>query len=377
MRICLVSEFFYPLLGGITEHVTQFASHCLKQGHEVTLLTSNAGPLDQNLVPKGLNLCRIGTSFPVFSNGSFARLTLAPRLGKTVREFFRRNSFDIIHVHPPMVVTLSVLTARYKTAPIVGTVHSYFEKSFTYRMLRKQGQKVLDNHNGFIAVSPCCIEAMRRYFRFDAKVIPNGVDPDYFAKGRRLPNIPNNKFTILFLGRLDPRNDLETLFQAFTILRKRGVPSRLVIAGDGPRRSYLESLVSKEFCEDVHFVGSILNERPDYLASADILCYPALRASFGITLLEAMSAGIPVVASDINGFKELVRTGKEGFLVPKAQPGSFADIFERLANDRNLCLRLGEQGRIRAAEFSWDKISGRILEFYRDTLGGSHAGEHA
>jgi len=376
MRICLVSEFFLPLLGGIQEHLSQFSSHCIKLGHEVTLLTSNTGSIDSGPIPKGLKVHRIGRSVPIFSNGSFARATLAFRLGKRIREFFLKNTFDIIHVHPPIVPTLPALAVRYKTAPMIGTVHTYFEKNFGYWIFQKQGQMALNSHDGFIAVSSCCIDAMRKYFNFDAEVIPNGVDPVYFASGKPLPHLKDDKFNILFLGRLDPRNGLETLLRSFSILKKRKVNARLIIAGDGPFRPHFEKSVEAQCKQDVHFVGQIYQERPDYLASADVLCYPAQLASFGITLLEAMAAGLPVVASDINGFKDLVRPGKEGLLASPGQADSFADAFEQLADDKNLCINLGEQGRKRADEFSWDKVSERILSFYDKTL-GNHKGGYA
>lgn len=363
MKICLVSEYYYPLLGGITEHVYHFARQCLSYGHQVSLLTSHAGPIDPALIPKGLNIHQMGMSTPVCANGSFARATIAPFLGTRVRHFLSRNSFDIVHIHSPLTPILPLLAAKYKCAPTIGTVHTYFESSVVLKMMQRSAQTLLDNHDGFIAVSTSCIEAMQRYFRFNATIIPNGVDTKYFSQGKRLNQFSQKDFRILFLGRLDPRNDLDVLIRAFIQFRKAS-RGQLIIAGDGPLKKYYMSLVPSHLRDDIQFVGAIRQERPDYFASVDLFCYPASKASFGITLLEAMSAGVPVVASKIRGFTEVIRDGVDGLLVPAADPSAFATAFETLAHSPNLRIQMGENGRRRAEEFSWDRVTNRILDFY-------------
>src|SRR5438128_2718274 len=95
MRICLVSEFYYPLLGGITEHIYGYAKQCIEKGHQVTLLTSDSGPISPELIPDGLELVRMGKGYPVVSNHSFARVTLGPFLGTRVKNFLAKRAFDM------------------------------------------------------------------------------------------------------------------------------------------------------------------------------------------------------------------------------------------------------------------------------------------
>jgi phosphatidyl-myo-inositol alpha-mannosyltransferase len=372
LKICLVSEYYYPVLGGITEHIHQFARQLLKQGHDVTLLTSNCGNIPESVALPGLNIVRIGRSCPVISNESFARVTLSPLLGTKVKRFFETKEFDVVHIHAAMMPMLPILAIRYKRFPTVGTIHTYFDRSKYLEIFQRRFQESLDRHDGIIAVSESCIEAMERYFDFESVIIPNGVDTEWFSSGRPLSHIRRDKFTIFYLGRLDPRNGLDTLIKAFEILRGRNIPAQLIVAGDGPLLNYYKALPSAQWKGDIHFVGAINRERPDYFASVDAFCYPATKASFGITLLESMSAGVPVVASRIRGFKEIVRDQVDGLLTPESNPESLANAFERLASDRNLRIRMGEHGRRRAAEFSWERVSQLVLDYY-SSLNSSQA----
>lgn len=372
MRICLVSEYYYPILGGVTEHVYQFAKYALGLGHEVTLLTSDAGPIDPSLIPPKLDLVRMGKSFLLRSNQSFARVTLAPRLGRSVRSFFESRFFDIVHIHSALTPTLPLLAARYSRTPVVGTIHTHFDDSLYYSLFKKQCQDILDAHDGLIAVSEICIEAMRKYFEFEATIIPNGVDLRLFQAGTSDPKYRRADFNILFLGRLDPRNGVDTLLEAFSIFRHRNQNTHLVIAGDGPLRSHYESLVNSTDRPSISFLGAVNGERPNLFASADVLCYPATKASFGITLLEAMAAGVPPIASDIQGFRALVRTGEEGILVPESNPGALSDAFRALSEDSELRQAMAQKGRGRAEEFSWNRVGKEILAYYTRILDSDH-----
>ncbi len=377
MRICLVSEYYYPVLGGITEHVYQFSRQCLNRGHEVTLLTSHAGDIDPTLIPSRLKIRRMGRSVKIFSNGSIARVTLSTSIGREVRSFLKSESFDIVHVHAALTPVLPLLAVRYRTSPTVGTIHTDFQQNRFYEMFQRQCQEILNHHDGIVAISPICVESMQRYFDINATVIPNGVDVDWFANGRLLPEMKDGTFTILFLGRFDPRNGLDTLINAYAMLRAQGIKARLVIAGDGPLRPHYEKLVPADLRGDVRFIGAINRERPDVFASSDVFCYPARKGSFGITLLEAMAAGLPVVASNIRGFADLLRHGKDGLLFDQDNPQTLCDVLTRLAQDVDLRRRFAACGRQRAAEFSWGKVSQSILAYYEQILSVQNRRLHA
>lgn len=376
MKVALVSEYYYPLLGGITEHVHNLALSLDKRGHDVTVVTHNLKPRKHHHYPDGpvkFSVVRFGKGIPIYSNGSIARITVGKRLGSTLQKFFQQEKFDVIHAHSPLTPILPVIALRKSNAPVtVGTFHTYFDRSRGYAMLPKKSAAHMDKMDGKIVVSEACIEALSRYFETDYEVIPNGVDPDYFTPDAPvLPEFNDGKLNILFVGRFDPRNGLRTMIDAFKIVKSRYSNCRLIVVGDGPLRPYYRSLVSKELAPDIHFAGLVNGGRPSYYASADIYCSPCTKASFGVVLLEAMASGKPVVASDINGYRLVMQDGKQGILVGETGPAAFAEALLRLLRDPELRHRMGEHGRKTVlAKYSWDLVAEQVEQLYLKLLDG-------
>ena len=183
---------------------------------------------------------------------------------------------------------------------------------------------------------------------------------------------------MLFVGRFDPRNGVGHAIGAFTILKRADADLRLVIVGDGPLRPFVERLVPDTLRRDVVFAGRVNRLRPRYLASADVLCSPCSLASFGMVVLEGISAGVPVVATRLPGFARVMRDGIDGLMVedPEDDAG-FASALDRVLADPALGARMGAAGRRRALEhFAWPVVVDRLEDLY-DRLGGSHAASHA
>ncbi|MCB0308295.1 MAG: glycosyltransferase family 4 protein [Bdellovibrionales bacterium] len=373
MKICLVSEYYFPHLGGVTEHVFHYAKFLVRHGHQVTILTSHKGKssLLEESAKEGIVLHEIGKSFLIHSNGSFARVTLGLSLGQKIRRFFDKNQFDVIHIHSPLTPTLPILALRYRNAPTIATFHSFFEQNPFLNTFQRLAQKGISHHDGIIAVSKACITAFERYIDFKAHIVPNGVDNRQFQNHHLFNRKPSNVFRILFLGRFDPRNCLDMLIQTIPILRKRKVKVELWIAGDGPLKSFYEGLVPSDCKDSIRFLGPVYHERPELLASVSALCYPATKASFGITLLESMAAGTPVMASNISGFDEVVQHEKTGLLVNGLNPVVWANEIERLACSPDLIKRLSEQGQKHAAKYDWDLVGSQVLDVYDLILGRS------
>ena len=179
---------------------------------------------------------------------------------------------------------------------------------------------------------------MSRYFELDGRVIPNGVDVEMFHPGvPPLRRFGPHKRTLLFLGRFDPHNGLPFMLRAFARVRQRVSDVRLVVVGTGPLDSEYKSMVPKELRSDVHFEGAALMNRPSYYTTADVFCSPISNASFGITLLEAMACGTPIVATDNVGYRDLLGP-EEGILVPP-DVDAFADaVLELLGDERRRSL---------------------------------------
>jgi phosphatidylinositol alpha-mannosyltransferase len=227
----------------------------------------------------------------------------------------------------------------------------------------------LDRHVAVIAVSQPVVQAHSRYFEADWHVIPNGVDTTFFsARDRPEPSPPGEEARLLFLGRLDPRNGLDTVLAAMPRVLEWFPSTHLTVAGDGPLRPIYERM-ARPLGSCVKFVGRVNGGRPRYYSTADLYLCPTTKASFGITLLEAMACGTPIAASDITGFRELVGDCSAALLVAKGDPNAWARAVLTLLGDRERRRAMSEAGVRTAGLFSWPRVANRILELYRRVIG--------
>lgn len=374
MRIALVTEFYFPHLGGVTEHVHNLAKRLISLGHHAIIITSlmaSGGDGVDTDMPgaDGPAVRRVGTSRVIYSAGSFARVTTGLGLRRQIRLHLEQEQIDIMHVHGGLAPVLG-LTAPSAAAelglPVVATFHSWFRRSALCRIFRRPLQRRLDQHAAAIAVSQPVVDAHARYFDADWDIIPNGVDTEFFrpspppASDRRGPEL-------LFLGRLDPRNGLDTILAAMPMVLARYPDTRLMVAGDGPLRPLYERMASP-LGGHVSFLGRVNGDRPSHFSRADLYVCPTTKASFGVTLLEAMACGTPIAASDITGFRELVNGGEEAVLVPLGQPAEWAETVVELLGDQERRRRMGQAGLAKAAGYSWPLVTERILQVYREVL---------
>lgn len=358
-----MTEYYYPHLGGVCEHVHFFARQARRQGHHVDIITSNiagAAPAPHVL--------RIGRSQPVYANGSQARITVGIGLRRQMRELLSRGRYDIVHIHAPLTPVLPLLALEEAQCAVVGTFHTYFERSVAYTLGRAYFQERLNRLDAAVAVSPAAIASNERYFEADWQVIPNGIDVEAFSPDAPPPpGIRRDVPTILFLGRFDPRNGLATLIDSFKRVRGRNREAQLVVVGHGPLRDHYLRVAGGD--PDINFVGAVLDGRPSYYAHSHVYACPTTKASFGITLLEAMACATPIVCSDIPGFRDVVAHGREALMVPCGDRDALADSLVTLLDDPELCNRLGATGRERAHAYSWPRVTDQVLNVYAKLLG--------
>lgn len=368
MKIGIVTEYYYPVLGGITEHVHHFALEAHKLGHEPVIITSNAGT-DMTMADQPIEVVKIGRSLPVYSNGSIARVTIGFNLASKVQKFLADEQFDIIHTHSPLFPTLPLIFQRFTNAVTVGTFHTQFDAHAELGALQKYLKPYFDGLDGRIAVSNLCVESMDRYCKGNYRIIPNGVDIDKFNPTcEKIHKFNDGKLNIFFLSRLEPRNGLEYLIEAFAKIRSIRSNCRLIIGGGGPLMNHYRSLVPRESRADVHFVGEILGSRPNFYATADIFCFPTTRASFGITLLEAMAAGKPVVAFTLPAFRQIIKDGDEGLLCGAPDTNNLADALMGLLDNADRRRTMGAKARARSEEFSWHNVTQQVITYYEELL---------
>ena len=387
MRIAIVTEHYFPQLGGISEHVYGQANELCRRGHEVTVITpkqflkektaDHAPPRDEPF-----EVLRMGTYIPFYINASEAMLCLGPILIAKIGRLFAQRRFDVVHVHNPFGVALPIIAIMRSNAPVtVATIHSVVPDRYKpLRAMRRPLQIVFGRLDARIAVSEAVIDSVQSSFptmHFD--VIPNGVNTGFFTPDAEpLPQFQDETRTILFVGRFDPRNGLKYMLRAFTLLRERRNDVRLVVLGDGPLRSVYKRMVPDELQDHVLFEGRVDQLRPRYLASADILCTPCQLASFGMVLLEGMSSGVPVVASRNSGFQLLLEDGRQGFLIdPPDDEQAFAAALNLLLEDPALGRRMGAAGReLAVGNYSWPVVADRLEELY-ERIRADRAGRRA
>ena len=209
---------------------------------------------------------------------------------------------------------------------------------------------------------------LNKYFTADWQIIPNGIDTDVFhPDAPPPPGFEKDVPTILFLGRFDPRNGLSTLIESFRRVKSQQRDARLVVVGDGPLRDHYYR--QAKGIKDIKFVGAVLEGRPSYYAHSSVYACPTTKASFGITLLEAMACKTPIVCSDILGFRDVVTDGREALMVPCGDRDAIAEGLIRVLDDPRLANHLGTTGRANSLDYSWANVASQVLDVYHSVLG--------
>ena len=368
MKIAMVSPYDFTWPGGVTAHVSQLARELGRSGHEVQVLaphTPSRECLDADL------LVPLGRSVPLPSGGSIARVSLSWWLYPKVRALLKKEQFDIVHLHEPMAPILPLCVLEFSNSVNIGTFHASYARQHLYRFTSPITKRWQARLHGNIAVSPAARRYVNNTFPGDYEIIPNGVDFNHFSSvAAPYPKYQDGKLNILFVGRLEKRKGLRYLLEAYGKLKWENPNIRLIVVGPGNPDKESYRILSSHNLQDVEFVGRVsYDELPRYYASADIFCSPATGAeSFGIVLLEAMAAGKPVIASDIEGFRSVMTDGEQGLLVPKKDSDALANALGTLANDLELRQKLGANGSQTAEGYRWEVVSKRVENYYNTCL---------
>ncbi len=377
MKIALVSPYDFSYPGGVVHHITSLEYYFTRMGHAVKIIAPASSPV----TGYGDRFIAIGKPRPIPASGSIARITISFALTDKVREVLEKEKFDIIHLHEPLVPTLCTTVLRLSRSVNIGTFHAT-ESQPSYRwtkplMVNGYYKKWFERLHGRIAVSPPALNFINKHFPSTYSIIPNGIDVEHFS-----PRVPpfeeyrDGKINLLFVGRIEKRKGLEYLLKAYKLIKPDCPECRLIVVGPGTRlRNKYEKDVIESGLPDVVFTGSVSYDAlARYYSTADIFCAPATgHESFGIVLLEAMAAGKPVVASSISGYASVISHGIDGILVPPKQEVSLARALADLMRDSALRQQLGEKGRVRSADFSWEQVSNRVMEYYTRVLLSSTA----
>ncbi len=372
LKIALVSPYGYPHPGGVNDHVRNQYEQLRRLGHDAWIITSKYG---KQRASEG-HIIRFGTGFAFPANGSIGRVTLSWRFKEQARRMLAEHRFDVLHFHEPFVPFLSPTVLDQSETVNVATFHAFGGFSPSYWVGQRWGSHLAQRLHGRIAVSGAARHFINRYFPGDYRIIPNGVEVELFANAEPRDELRDGTLNILFIGRLEERKGLIHLLRAYHRLRKRHVDARLLVLGAGPKLREYRRFVGLRQIRDVEFLGRVSDdEKARYLASADIFCAPSTgQESFGIVLLEAMAAGVPIVASDIHGYKQVVQRNVQGLLVEPRNHKQLAAALYALSRDPELRNEMGEAGRARAPEFSWRRVTEQVVDYYHEVRDQAIAG---
>ena len=372
MNIGLVSPYDYAYPGGVNNHISNLAINLAVIGHHVRILAPCS---NKKALPNTTSIIPLGKTIPYPSNGSVARLTLSWWLMPKIKTILDEEKFDILHFHEPLFPSLPWMVLPLSHSINVATFHAYYRRSIGYSMWKPLLNKFCSKLDGRITVSEPAKKFVSRYFPGDYRVIPHGVDLERFsADVPPIEDFCDGKLNLLFVSRLEERKGVRYLLKAYKIVKEYFPQSRLILVGPGDRsRHKYERWVRAAKLEDVVFKGHIpYADLPRYYRTADIFCMPAVgQESFGLVLLEAMAAGKPIVASNIEGYASVVNNGTDGILVKPRDEKALATAIVSLANDENLRQRISANGREKARAHTWESIAQRTLNYYTELSGAN------
>lgn len=351
----MVCPYSLSVPGGVQTQVLGLARQLRRDGHEVRVLGPCDGPPPEPFVTP------LGDSLPAAANGSIAPLAPDPAATLRTLRALRDEAFDVLHVHEPLAPGPPITTVTVHTAPTVGTFHAA-GRSSSYRALGPVLRRILDRVDEKVVVSKDALELLGTHLGADTsdfRVLFNGIETEAI---RAATPHSSDRPAILFLGRHEERKGLEVLLEA---LEEIGDEVVCWVAGDGPDSGRLK--VKYRSDRRIEWLGRIPdNEKLARLRGASVFCAPSLHGeSFGVVLVEAMAAGIPVVASALAGYRNVATDDVDALLVPPGDAAALAGAVRRVLADADLSARLVAAGAKRADQFSMSRLAGDYADIYR------------
>jgi phosphatidyl-myo-inositol alpha-mannosyltransferase len=361
VRIGIVSPYSFDVPGGVQNHIMDLAEALLGLGHEVSVLAP--ADEDADLPPY---VVPAGRALPFPYNGSVARIAFGPVSTARVRRWLHRGNFDVLHVHEPLALSLSMLAVLSARGPVVATFHTAMTRSRALSAAQGLLQLVIEKITARIAVSELARKVQVEHLGGGAVEIPNGVAVAKFAGARPLAGWPGDGGALGFLGRFtEPRKGFDILRHAFVPLARQRPGLRLLVAGPGARDD-----LYAEFPADLHdrvtFLGLVSeSDKAAMLASVDVYVAPNTGGeSFGMILTEAMAAGAAIAASDLDAFRRVLDGGRAGALFRTGDDRALGVLLGELLDDPGRRAALAAAARTAVGAFDWTSVAQRVLEVY-------------
>lgn len=355
LRIAMVCPYSVTVPGGVQAQVLGLSRELRRMGHEVRVLAPCDGPPPEPFVTP------LGNSLPTSANGSVAPVAPDPSAALRTIRALNDEAFDVIHLHEPIVPGPTATALLLKLAPSIGTFHAAGDSS-SYRVLNRTARWAADHLTTRVAVSAAARELAHRYLGGDYRVLFNGIETDRF---RCTTIARESQHTIFFCGRYEPRKGLEVLLESMEHLDD---DVTLWVASDGAGLDELERRYAND--RRIHWLGRVTDaEKIERLNRATVFCAPSLRGeSFGIVLLEAMAAGAALVASDIDGYRQVATADCDSVLVEPGNPQLLAKAIATVLENTDLRDSLVARGFETAESFSMSRLATEYESMYRTLL---------
>jgi phosphatidyl-myo-inositol alpha-mannosyltransferase len=365
VRIGIVSPYSFDVPGGVQNHIVDLAEALIELGHEVSVLAP--ADEDSDLPPY---VVAAGRAVPLPYNGSVARIAFGPVSTARVRRWLSRGQFDVLHVHEPMVLSLSLLAVLSARGPVVATFHTAMVRSRALAAAQGLMQLVIEKITARIAVSELARRVQVEHLGGGAVEIPNGVAVAKYATAEPLPGWPGEGGTLGFLGRFtEPRKGFNLLRTAFVALAPHRPGLRLLVAGPGNRDDLYDQFPA-DLHDRIEFLGMVSEpDKARMLRSVDIYVAPNTGGeSFGMILTEAMAAGTTIAASDLDAFRRVLDGGRAGALFPTGDTEALTALLGELLDDPERRLELAACAKVAVAAFDWRSVANRVLEVYETAI---------
>jgi phosphatidylinositol alpha-mannosyltransferase len=351
VKVGVLCPYSVTIPGGVQGQVLALARTLRAKGHPTRVLAPADG------VPPDAGVTPLGVSVPTAANGSIAPVAPDPSAQlRTIRAILDEG-FDVLHLHEPLAPGPTMTALLLNAVPMVGTFHAAGDSS-SYRYAAPILRWGLRRLRHRVAVSPDARDLAHRYLSGDYELLFNGIEIERYADG---PVIAGDGPTVFFCGRHEPRKGLGLLLESL-----QSLPSDVTVwvASDGPETERLKAAYAGD--RRVVWLGRISDEeKMARLRGADVFCAPALMGeSFGVVLLEAMAAGTAVVASDLDGYRNVATHGADALLATVGDAAALAEALRTALGDESRRADLVDAGRQRAGQFSMDHLADLYLERY-------------
>lgn len=351
MKVAIVCPYDWSHPGGVKSHIRGLAGALGRRGVEAQVIAPASASESDIFVA--------GKPVPISFNGSIARLCFSPSALSRLKNHLASENFDLIHVHEPAIPSVSMLALAAGRYPAVATFHAAADGSLGYRAAKPVLHSIMNRISIRIAVSTAARALIAKHFPGNYEIVPNGIDFRSWAESAADPEVEALKPVALFVGRPEPRKGLNVFVQAMEMVRSVSDVQAVAV---GPRAADVPPWMIG--------TGPVGPDRlPRIMRAADIFCAPSLGGeSFGIVLAEAMAAGVPVVCSNLPGYREAAAGAAR-----QVEPGDAVDTARAMTSvlgDPSCREEMRRMGTARAKELDWDLLSVKIVKLYGKAMAG-------